>query len=116
MENAYKILGLQPGASKKEIRTAYRTLAKKYHPDKHQQKQEYAAIFQKIQGHTPTLWRRKHRRCPQRLTPGKKNRRPIGRKYLHSSIFTANKQQQNVNIKDSPGGLVWVLSLHSSFW
>lgn len=32
-ESSYKILGLQPGAGKAEIKKAYRRLAKKYHPD-----------------------------------------------------------------------------------
>lgn len=30
----YEILGLKPGASKEEVQTAYRNLAKKFHPDK----------------------------------------------------------------------------------
>ncbi len=33
--NPYEILGLKPGASQDEIKTAYRTLIKKYHPDKY---------------------------------------------------------------------------------
>ena len=32
--NPHKILGIQPGASQKEIKQAYRRLAGKYHPDK----------------------------------------------------------------------------------
>lgn len=32
--NAWKILGLEEGASKEEIKKAYRRLAKKYHPDR----------------------------------------------------------------------------------
>ncbi len=33
IENAYKILGVSPGASDDEVKQAYRRLAKKYHPD-----------------------------------------------------------------------------------
>ena len=34
LENAYDILGIPKGSSKDEIKKAYRTLTKKYHPDK----------------------------------------------------------------------------------
>lgn len=33
MRNPYEVLGLQPGASIEQVKTAYRNLAKKYHPD-----------------------------------------------------------------------------------
>ncbi len=33
IENPYKVLGLEPGAGDEEVTRAYRTLAKKYHPD-----------------------------------------------------------------------------------
>jgi len=32
-KDLYKILGISPGADEKEIRTAYRKLARRYHPD-----------------------------------------------------------------------------------
>ncbi|WP_125153384.1 J domain-containing protein [Clostridium rectalis] len=35
MTNPYEILGLKEGASKEEIKRAYRELAKKYHPDQY---------------------------------------------------------------------------------
>ncbi|WP_243146821.1 J domain-containing protein [Scytonema sp. UIC 10036] len=33
IQSAYTILGLQPGASQSEVKQAYRTLVKKWHPD-----------------------------------------------------------------------------------
>ena len=33
MKDPYEVLGLKRGASKDEVKSAYRTLAKKYHPD-----------------------------------------------------------------------------------
>ena len=33
MDQYYAVLGLKPGASESEIKTAYRRLARKYHPD-----------------------------------------------------------------------------------
>jgi len=35
IEDARKLLGLGEAATLKEIKTAYRTLAKRHHPDKH---------------------------------------------------------------------------------
>lgn len=45
--NPYQILGIEKGASDKEIKTAYRNLAKKYHPDKNDSPQA-TKMFRKI--------------------------------------------------------------------
>jgi len=46
----YKILGLKPGAGPEEIKKAFFVLAKKYHPDKHRDRDggDYAAKFSEI--------------------------------------------------------------------
>lgn len=51
----YLVLGLERGASKDEIKSAYRKLARQYHPDKTQGDEFLAKMFIKIQTAYETL-------------------------------------------------------------
>ena len=53
--NYYHILGITPNASKAEIKTAYKHLAKLYHPDKHSGNLKYEEQFKLINEAYQTL-------------------------------------------------------------
>ena len=48
MTDPYRVLGLSPGASDDEVKKAYKTLAKKYHPDVAGNSEEAARKMQEI--------------------------------------------------------------------
>ena len=49
MINAYEVLGIRNFATQEEIRIAYRTMSKKYHPDLHQGDVYYEEKFKEVQ-------------------------------------------------------------------
>jgi hypothetical protein len=55
--NPYSVLGISPGASEEEVRTAYRELVRKYHPDQFQDKRakELAEEKRHVISHGKTL-------------------------------------------------------------
>lgn len=48
MHNPYTVLGVSPGATEEEIKSAYHRLAKKYHPDLHPGDEEAARKMKEI--------------------------------------------------------------------
>ena len=55
MRDPFKILGLKPGASKDEIKSAYRKLAKQYHPDRNKSSDAEAKFKEVTQAHEAAL-------------------------------------------------------------
>lgn len=59
-EDPHLLLGLSPGASKKQIKKAYRRLAMRFHPDKNPNDPEAEKKFKQIQWAYDRLRQEKH--------------------------------------------------------
>ena len=89
MNEYYRSLGVQPGATAEELKKAYRGLAKKYHPDLHPGDKEAEARFKEINEAYETLsdpQKRKEYDEKQRTT-----HRPHGRGHLQAVRSTFPK-------------------------
>ncbi len=62
MDNYYKILGLRTGASKQEIKKAYRKMAKRYHPDVNPGEDSEKKFIQVLEAYNYLMGERKQRK------------------------------------------------------
>jgi len=80
----YKILGIEKTASPKDIKNAYRKLARKYHPDLNPNNQDAKANFQQINEANEVL-----------SDPEKRNKYDqYGKDWEHADDFERQQQQQ----------------------
>ncbi|HBK71185.1 MAG TPA: molecular chaperone DnaJ [Flavobacteriaceae bacterium] len=83
--NYYKILGIDKKASEKEIKKAYRKLARKYHPDVNPENKEAEKKFKEINEANEVLSNSENR----------KKYDQYGKDWKHAEEFEKAKQQQH---------------------
>ena len=81
----YKILGIEKSASPKDVKNAYRKLARKYHPDLNPNNQDAKANFQRINEANEVL------SDPEK----RKKYDQYGKDWQHAEEFEKQKQQQS---------------------
>lgn len=97
----YRVLGVRKGASIYEVKTAYRTLVMKYHPDKNNSKdsaekfkeisEAYSFLSDKL-NKNPVLTKRKKRKAVKMDI-----KRAINRFSIHKAVYLAVK---NIAMKE----------------
>lgn len=93
MKNFYQILGVSPNATNEEIKTAYRKLATKFHPDKNNGDKYFEQMFKEIQVAYETLNDNYSRlEYNRKLRDYQENRRP---KQSENSSTTNSTNSQN---------------------
>ena len=103
MNEYYRSLGVQPGATAEELKKAYRGLAKKYHPDLHPGDKEAEARFKEINEAYETLsdpQKRKEYDEKQRTTQGREPQKKSASSRMPMPS-TAKKSRMQVSTKKS---------------
>ncbi len=93
-KNFYDILGIKKGASDKEIKQAYRRLARKYHPDVNPGDKSAEATFKEINAAYEVLSDKESRQ----------NYDKYGDKWQYADQFEQAARQQSQHWEYSPGG------------
>lgn len=90
----YKVLGIEKSASSQEVKSAYRKLARKYHPDLNQNDKDAKRNFQQINEANEVL-----------SDPGKRKKYDqYGKDWQHAEIFEeAGKEHQQSTAYRDPG-------------
>ena len=100
MNEYYRSLGVQPGATAEELKKAYRGLAKKYHPDLHPGDKEAEARFKEINEAYETLsdpQKRKEYDEKQRTTQGREPQKKSASSRM-PIIFTVTKWTKQLQL------------------
>lgn len=89
---AYKVLGLQPGSSEKEIKEAYAALSKQFHPE------EYPEEFQQIHEAYTTLVRGSRRRGRRTESVQSTERQ----EHIQQETFRADQRRKEADAENEP--------------
>ena len=111
MTDYYKVLGLKPGASVDEIKTAYRKLSKKFHPDLNQGDSFFEERFKEIQEAYENLSNENYRNSFSRFNETSSyqhaNNTDTGeKKHTNNTAHTTDKNRtpfSNKKVKSSNG-------------
>jgi len=90
----YKILGINKSASAKDVKDAYRKLARKYHPDLNPNNEDAKTNFQQINEANEVL-----------SDPDKRKKYDqYGKDWQHADEFEKQQQQQSQSFGSRSGG------------